>query len=893
MKQMTSKQIRDSWINYFKKLDHTFIPAKSLVPENDPSLLWINSGVATLKDYFSGKKNPPSPRLVNSQKAIRTNDFFNVGVTSRHHTFFEMLGNFSIGDYFKLQAIEYAYNLLTIEWEIDPNLLWITVFEDDEDSYNKWIQLGINKNQIIKCNADRNFWDVGMGPCGPCTEIHYDRGEKYDPEKLGSKLILEDIENDRYVEIWNIVFSQFNNDGNNNYTELARKNIDTGAGLERLASISQNAPTNFDTDLFLPIINAVEKYSEFKYDINAYFTKSEFQTKINFAYRVISDHLRASVFSISDGVIPSNKERGYILRRLLRRLLVYIHNLKITDPNWLYDSIDAIISIMGDFYPNLISEKNRIINAITKEISLFDVTLKQGMKILESSISNKKLDSETTFKLVATYGFPIELINEFASEKGIDVDINGFEKLYEEHQKISNGNKTTAGMDKQNSALLDLNIESKFEYHSTELDSEIILIFDDNFNQVDSLNNQNGYVIVSTTPFYATSGGQIHDTGYINKFYVDDVFKTPNFQHVHHVINATLKINEVVHLAINIENRRKNMAHHSTEHILQSALKNIIDENIKQMGAFKSPEKLTFDFQLDYKLSNEQLENIEKWVNDYINKNYEVDVLFMNLEEAKSKNVIGYFDDVYKKISGPLRVIKIGDKSMELCGGTHVKNTSDIEEFKIINLLSKGSGMWRIEAISTYDNIEKFKNDQIQNLNNLFDSYINEFSKNNYDNTKLKELFQKYSNIIKTSHFYEIPHLLNSLNNDVNILKNNLLNQANLNTVALIKDEYKNKSSHFKHIHIDSNNDKSIIMALEELINEDQNSIYCLTTISNNKLQYFMTTNKANKVNLNDYAKEINELIDGKGGGKPNFVRGGSSLVNKLPELIEYFKKLG
>lgn len=893
MKKMTSIEIRNSWIKYFENHQHTFVPSKSLVPENDPSLLWINSGVATLKDYFSGKKNPPSPRLVNSQKAIRTNDFFNVGITSRHHTFFEMLGNFSIGDYFKNEAIVLAFNLLVNEWEIDPKLLWITVFEDDLDSYNKWIKLGILENQIIKCNSDRNFWDVGMGPCGPCTEIHYDRGEKYDPQKLGSKLILEDIENDRYVEIWNIVFSQFNNDGNNNYTELARKNIDTGAGLERLASISQDMPTNFDTDLFLPIIRSIEKYSEYKYDVNAYFTKDENQTKINFAYRVISDHLRASVFSISDGVIPSNKERGYILRRLLRRLLVYIHNLKISNSNWLIDAVESIIQVMGEFYTTLSNEKNRIIKTIEKEISLFEITLKHGMKILESSINNQNIDANTTFKLVTTYGFPIELINEFANKKGILVDISGFEKLYEEHQKISNSNKNSVGMEKQNSALLNLNVESKFLYESTELDSKIIKLFNDNFEEVDQLNNEDGYIIVETTPFYATSGGQIHDTGYINEFYVDDVFKAPTFQHVHHIKEATLKINENVHLAINLENRRKNAAHHSSEHILQAALKNIVDENIKQKGAFKSPEKLTFDFQLDYKLNNQQLDELETWINNYINNQHQVDVMFMDLEEAKSKNVIGYFEDVYKKIDGPLRVIKIGDKSMELCGGTHVNNTKDIEEFRIINLISKGSGMWRIEAISTYDNIETFKHEQLMNLTNILNDLEQEFNKNNFNTNEVKNLFEKYSSLLKNSHLYEYPQIFNSLNSDINQIKNEQMNKNNLNEVQDIKKLYKNQTSKYKYININNVNDKSITMALEELANEDKLGIYFLITISNNKLQYFIVTNKSNNINLNDFAKEINLIIEGKGGGKPYFVRGGSSLIDKKQLLIDFIKKLG
>ncbi len=892
MKKMNSNEIRQSWIDYFKKINHTFIPPKSLVPDNDPSLLWINSGVATLKDYFSGKKNPPRPRLVNSQKAIRTNDFFNVGITSRHHTFFEMLGNFSIGDYFKKEAIEFAFNLLTKEWMIDPNLLWITVFEDDQDAYDKWIELGINKQQIIKCNSDRNFWDVGMGPCGPCTEIYYDRGEKFDPNNIGSKLIIEDIENDRYVEIWNIVFSQFNNDGNNNYTELARKNIDTGAGLERLASISQDVPTNFDSDLFLPIIRSIEKYSSNKYDVNSYFEDNPKQKQINFAYRVISDHLRSSVFAISDGVIPSNKERGYILRRLIRRILVYIHNLKIDNQNWLIDAIDSIIKIMGDFYSDLISNKDHIFKTIKKEIELFEITLKQGIKILSNINNGSKIDAQTTFKLVTTYGFPIELINEFAKDKNIDVDVSGFEKLYEEHQKISNANRNIVGMEKQNSALLNLNVESKFDYDSLSLDSKVIKLFDQNFNEVNSLKNQDGYVIVDITPFYATSGGQINDTGYINNYFVDDVFKSPNFLHIHHVKNATLNLNENVHLSINTENRRKNMAHHSSEHILQSALKNIIDNNIKQRGAFKSPEKLTFDFHLDYKLSDEQLIQIENWVNQYIKMNHNVEVLHMSLDEAKSNNVIGYFDDVYKKINGLLRVIKIGDKSIELCGGTHVNNTKDIEEFKILNLQSKGSGTWRIEAISTHDNIDKYKQDILNNFNNIYNDFRNEFKNNNFDLNSLDELKNKYILSLNNSYFFQFPQIVNNFINDVNNLKNQLINVCNYNLVINIKEQFKKQSSNIKLVNLDNLNDRSICIALEELSNEDKNSIFYLVTEINNKLQYYIVTNKNNSINLNDNAKQINEIINGKGGGKPFFVRGGSPEINKRNDLIEYIKGL-
>ncbi|RJS93433.1 alanine--tRNA ligase, partial [Ureaplasma urealyticum] len=353
MLKLSTNEIRKKWIEFFESKDHLFIEPKSLIPKNDPTLLWINSGVSTLKDYFSGKVKPPHKRLVNSQKAIRTNDIFNVGLTSRHHTFFEMLGNFSIGDYFKKEAIDWAYEFLINVLKIDVKKLWVTVFEDDQFTNDEWIKLGIIKEQIIKCNRDRNFWDVGNGPCGPCTEIHYDRGERFDPNKIGSKLILEDIENDRYVEIWNIVFSQFNNDGHNNYTELLQKNIDTGAGLERIACISQDVPTNFDSDVFMRITKSVEQFSEYKYDMNEYFHPNVTQNKINFAYKVIADHMRATVFAIADGAIPSNKERGYILRRLIRRTMVLVRRLNINNLLWVDAVVDAIASTMGDFYTYL------------------------------------------------------------------------------------------------------------------------------------------------------------------------------------------------------------------------------------------------------------------------------------------------------------------------------------------------------------------------------------------------------------------------------------------------------------------------------------------------------------------------------------------------------------
>lgn len=894
MKKMLANEIRDSWIKFFESKQHYFIEPASLIPINDPSLLWINSGVATLKNYFSGKENPPSKRLVNSQKALRTNDFFNVGVTSRHQTLFEMLGNFSIGDYFKHDAIKFAYELLTKVWEIDVNKLWFTIFENDEETYKLWIDLGIKPQRILKCNRDRNFWDVGNGPCGPCTEIHYDRGEKYDPQSLGEKLILEDIENDRYIEIWNIVFSQFNNDGNNNYTELLRKNIDTGAGLERIASISQDVPTNFDTDLFQTIIKEIEKFTNLKYDMNAYFSKDPNQTRINFCYKVIADHFRAAVLAIADGAIPDNKDRGYILRRLIRRATVYANNLEINNRKWVDATIEGVIESLQPFYSYLLDKRIEITKIINKEIDLFNITLKQGIKLFNDAINKNSLNDDLIFNLATTYGFPIEIIKEMASSKNITINEDEFKKRFSEHQKISNVNSVNKAMDSQNNSLINLKTPSKFIYDTFSISASIINLFDDNFNKVDILNG-NGWVVFNETIFYATSGGQIHDTGFINdKYFVDDVIKGPNLQHIHHVVNANLKLNEIVELKINKIDRIKNMAHHSSEHLLQAALIKFVSSNIKQQGAFKSPQKVTFDFQHAEKLSDSTLEQIENWINDIIKQKIQVDVLNMTLQEAKQANATAYFEDVYKKIGGQLRVIKIGDKSLELCGGTHVHNTEDIEQFSIINYISKGSGQWRIEAIATWDNLENYKNEFLSNSNEYFKNIKDSFINKNITIKELDKLYEEYKIKLNNSKIRNYVNIFNEFKTNLNDLKIKLFNDVNKKEILNIKKIFNEIKNNKKYVVFDDQFDiANITKAIIELINETKDIVYSALVKQANKLQYIFATNKDTIIDLNDTIKKVNHIVDGKGFGKSNFVRGGSSNSDKLADIIKYLNDIG
>lgn len=901
MLKLSTSQIRNKWIEFFKKHDHMFIEPASLIPENDPSILWINSGVATLKDYFSGKENPPANRLVNSQKAIRTNDIFNVGQTSRHHTLFEMLGNFSIGDYFKEKAVDLAYEFLVKELEIDINKLWFTVYEDDEETISYWKKYNIKDERILRCGRDRNFWDIGSGPCGPCTEIHYDRGEKYDPLKIGEKLILEDIENDRFVEIWNIVFSQFNNDGKGNYTELKRKNIDTGAGLERIASISQDVPTNFDADNFQTIIHATEQFSTFKYDINNYFNKDQKQSEINFAYKVIADHFRAAVFAIADGAVPSNKERGYILRRLIRRAAVLAKKLEINDPAWVNAAIDGVVLSMGDFYSYLrtkIIDKVKLI--LNKEINLFEKTLKQGLSVFEANTKNNSLDKNITFKLVDTYGFPIELIKELAKAKNIEIDLEAFEEMFKQHQLISkNKNTSITALEQQNESLLKLDLESKFYYHTFSIDqAKVIKLYDQNFNEVDQLEYEDGYVVFDQTCFYATSGGQVNDTGYIiadnEKYFVDDVIKAPNLQHVHHTIEAKLALDQIVRLEINKQDRINITANHSAEHLLQYCLRKVISQDIKQDGAAKYPYKVTFDFTHHEPLTKEKIIEVENAMNQIVAEHHEAKELHLSLKEAKEMGAMAFFGEKYKEIKGKLRVMSIGP-TLELCGGTHVHNTEDIERVKIIDFSSKGSGSWRITMITRNENLNKYAIDQQTN----FKHELTKLSQLiDLTNSSVLDQYNQFINQdeINIDQLDQLTDQFNNLKEELLKLKLEQDKQEAKNSLLAIKKAF-NQSTDQIRIQTFKNEDNKIIFnALSELINENLSTVFIsFNVVDDAKVQYLLATNeqfaKNNNINLNSWAKNLNVVENTKGGGKPYFVQGGCSSNNALDQFLAISKE--
>jgi len=756
MRKMTANEIRQMWLDFFIAKHHHFLKPVSLIPVDDPSLLWINSGVATLKPYFDGRKTPPASRLTNAQKAIRTNDIENVGVTARHQTMFEMLGNFSIGDYFKKDAIHFAWELLTSpEWfAIDPAKLYITVYEKDDEAYRIWTEeIGIHPDHIFKMGRDTNFWDVGQGPCGPNTEMFFDRGGQWDPEHLGIKLLSQDLENDRYIEIWNVVFSQFNNDGTNHYTELPRKNIDTGAGLERLASIFQGTPTNFETDLFFPTIQAVEKMSDQKYSLENYQNPTPEQTAINTAFKVIADHVRAVAFAIADGAFPSNKDRGYVIRRLIRRANVYGRKLGI-DKAFLYKLVPNVVDAMGEFYPDLKTKEELITKTIQDEENKFLKTLTKGYEQLTSLLEkNHELSAADGLFLFESFGFPVELSAEIAAEQGIKFDFKAYEALLEKTREQSREARTNIqAWNQQNALFTQLKgLETEFVgYDTLSVDQAKVIYMFQGQTPVDRLLTQ-GFVILDKTPFYGEKGGQIGDHGTLviadgTEIPVIDTQLGPNGETIHEVklTDGSLELGVTVQAKVNPTRRAATMKNHSGTHLLLAALRTVLGDSVVQSGSYNDPAGLRMDFSYDQQISPDQIAQINDLVNAKIAESIPCEIYFTNLEEAiKKYHALAFFTEKYHDI---VRVVKFGDFSSELCGGTHVHNSHDIEEFLITGWESKGAGVYRIKALTSHDAIQAYVHGLIAADKVQIDSWkeVYETEKALVNDAKLEKLFQEF-----------------------------------------------------------------------------------------------------------------------------------------------------
>ena len=855
MKKYSSKEIRKIWLDFFASKNHKIIESKSLIPKNDPSILWINSGVATLKKYFSGKELPLSPRMVNSQKCIRTNDIENVGITARHHTFFEMLGSFSIGDYFKDKAIKIAFELIFKVFAFPKEKIYVSYFEKDKFTYNKWLSLGIDAKNLIKGTKKTNFWDLGQGPCGPCTEIFFDRGQKFDPKNLGVELLEKDIENDRYIEIWNIVFSQFNNDGENNYEELKQKNIDTGAGLERIACIFQDVPTNFDTDLFLPIINEIEKITNKKYSVENYFIKDQNQSKINKKMRIIADHLRAIVLAINDGAKPSNTRRGYIIRRLIRRS--YRCGIELGIKNKIFLSkLVSITSFVIDYYK---IDQEKVQAIIKKEELAFSNTIKQGEKILHEEINKNKtyFSPQIAFKLFETYGFPIELTKEILSEKNIKLDISMFNKLMKEHG-IKSKNKQNVGIDKQIQSIQVVNKKvSKF------IGYEVISSISEVIKQV--FENDKYFVLLDKTPFYATKGGQLHDWGKIDNIPVLDVFQDKYNNHWH-VLNKKIHKKEVA-AVVDRNLRIKKARNHSSTHLLGLALTKVFGKNTLQLGSYNDENKLRLDFNLDNKPTNQELKKVEIIVNNLIKKSIERKYKLMKYDDAIEHGVLALENEDYGE--GLLRVVEF-DESKEFCGGTHIRNTSLIEKFKISKIDSKGSGVYRIEAITSNKEIKKFESKAKKSIIFLIEQKIK----------KLKKINPSYS--IKYSILNTLGQLKNTLEKlilEIKKIKNSNYKKVNFDLENI---NFQNWNKIKTHINLNVDVIENIKPLAIKLRDNFEDALFIVGKTVNEKT---MLAIASKIVDAKELFSKIASSFNGKGGGNKTFAMGSTSKIISLKDF--------
>lgn len=701
MQSLKAAEIRERWLRFFASKGHRVEPSASLVPHNDPSLLWINAGMAPLKAYFDGREKPENPRIANSQKCIRTNDIENVGKTRRHHTFFEMLGNFSIGDYFKEEAITWAWEFLTgPEWiGFDPERLSVTVHPEDEEAFKFWNEkIGIPAERIVKLTD--NFWDIGEGPCGPCTEIFYDRGDAYgdlsDPECYPGG------ENERFLEVWNLVFSQFNHNKDGSYTPLPNKNIDTGAGLERFASIVQDVDSNFDTDLFQPIIARAGAVAGVTYKANP---------DHDVALKVIADHIRTVAFAVGDGVMPSNEGRGYIIRRLLRRAVRYGKVIGIDRP-FLWELVPTVGEIMGGYYPAVVEKAEFIERVIRTEEERFHETLSEGLSLLAdlcdkaSAAGEKTISGADAFKLYDTYGFPFDLTEDYAAEQGMTVDREGFDMaMDEQRQRARAARQETESMKVQGGPLADYTAKSEFDgYGTLTLGATVAAIVSgDRF--VDAAGtDETVSVILDRTPFYAESGGQVSDTGMLVGegglvAAVSGMSKAPHGQPVHQVTvtSGTLKVGDKVTASVDALDRADIVRNHTATHLLHKALKQVLGEHVNQAGSLVEPGRLRFDFSHFGAITADELADVERRVNEQIWLGTDVDISLKPIDEAKSLGAMALFGEKYGDI---VRVVRVGDYSLELCGGCHVSNTAQIGLFRLVGESGIGSGVRRIEAVT-------------------------------------------------------------------------------------------------------------------------------------------------------------------------------------------------
>lgn len=875
MKKYGLNELRQMFLDFFESKGHLVKSSYSLVPHNDNSLLLINAGMAPLKPYFTGQEVPPRTRMATCQKCIRTGDIENIGKTARHGTFFEMLGNFSFGDYFKTEAIHWSWEFLTEVVGLEADRLYPSVYLEDDEAFDIWNkEMGIPADRIFKFGKEDNFWEHGAGPCGPCSEIYYDRGEKYG---CGKPDCTVGCECDRYIEIWNNVFTQFENDGKGNYTTLKQKNIDTGMGLERLATVVQDVDSIFDVDTIKALRDKVCEISGKEY-------KKEYKWDVSI--RIITDHIRSATFMISDGIMPSNEGRGYVLRRLIRRAARHGRLLGI-DGMFLSDLSETVIESSKDGYPELEEKKNMIFKVLTEEENKFNKTIDTGLNILaemEAKISeegNKTLSGDDAFKLYDTYGFPLDLTKEILEEKGFSVDEEGFKKAMEvQREKARNARKTTnyMGADETVYESLDKNLTSKFVgYDKLENESEITALTTEKEVVQALAEGDNGTILVNETPFYATMGGQTGDKGIIEtangKFKVVDTIKLHGSMigHVGYVVEGMVQVGDKVALKVYSANREAIAKNHSATHLLQKALKLVLGEHVEQAGSYVDAERLRFDFTHFQAMTKEEIAKVESIVNEQIANGLDVVTKEMTLEEAKKTGAMALFGEKY---GDTVRVVSMGNFSVELCGGTHVSNTKEISYLKVISEAGISAGVRRIEAltgnglIKHFEEMEKLLNEAAKaaksdahNLTKKIHSLNDEIKSLSSENEKLKAKLANESVGDALDNVVEVK--------GVKLLATKVAD-VDMNGLRNLGDQLKEKMGGGVVVIVSTTNDKAnvIVMADNDAISKGAHA--------------------------GNMIKEIAKCVGGGGGGRPNMAQAGGKnpagadmAIEKAKEILE------
>ena len=857
---MKTNEIRQAFIEFFESREHQTVTSSPLIPANDPTLLFTNAGMVQFKDVFLGKDDQGFTKAVSAQRCLRAggkhNDLENVGYTSRHHTFFEMLGNFSFGDYFKEEAILLAWDFITDELNLEKDRLWITIFQDDDEAAKIWLdKVGISEDRLVRLGEKSNFWSMGdTGPCGPCSEIFYDHGDHIDGGPPGTS----NEDGDRFVEIWNLVFMQYDRQANGELVDLPKPSVDTGMGLERIAAVMQGVSSNYDIDLFKKLINAIKSKSR----------KGE-----ESHYRVIADHIRSSAFLIMDGVTPDNEGRGYVLRRIIRRALRHGYDLKINSP-FFYKLVEVLTEEMGQTYPELLNKKDYIERIILMEEERFAATLSQGMTLLQKEFDRTNVElisGEFAFKLYDTYGFPLDMTVDIARSVSRIVDIDGFEKAMERQREMA---RKASKFKVDESFSLDHGLKSDFYgYKDLETESEVIGVFgkdgSDNLQE-----GEIGQVILDKTPFYAESGGQVGDQGSfssdgINFEVLDTQFSGDAYSHIGTVSNGQIKVGDKIKASVNPVRRKSITLNHTGTHMLHRALMVVLGEHVQQRGSLVDDEKLRFDFSHHQSLTSNEIREIETIVNEKIEENIDVQTSIMKHDEAISSGAMALFGEKY---GDDVRVLDVGDFSKELCGGTHVNNTNEIGIFKVVSESSISSGTRRIEAI-TGDKALKWAKETEYLIESLTDLL----------QTRREDVASKVENLVDTNK---------KLQAEIKQLKSRIASgqtsdedsgSEDINGIAYLYKELENET------------EPSVMRgAIDQFKNKLESGVIVLSSINKKGKVTFsigVTDDLTSKVEASSIADIIAKALSGNGGGKANFAQAGGSDAEKVPAALESVKE--